>query len=123
MHESCCDYFSFALLFFLIDNVLAMRNLPCLGVASGNGLGGIGGKAAATAAMEAADATTASQPPHSTSSYFTTTYYHLTDDECMFLVSSQLFQSPFRTKPMFVYSTSKLDTKDPSLRNKFIINF
>ncbi|XP_030566641.1 paired box protein Pax-6 isoform X1 [Drosophila novamexicana] len=65
------------------DNVLAMRNLPCLGVAGGSGLGGIGGKAAATAAMEAAaDATTAPQPPHSTSSYFTTTYYHLTDDEC-----------------------------------------
>ncbi|XP_068154242.1 paired box protein Pax-6 isoform X1 [Drosophila tropicalis] len=64
------------------DNVIAMRNLPCLGVAGGSGLGGIGGKAAATAtAMEAADATTAPQP-HSTSSYFTTTYYHLTDDEC-----------------------------------------
>ncbi|BFG06723.1 paired box protein Pax-6 [Drosophila madeirensis] len=65
------------------DNVIAMRNLPCLGTASGSGLGGIGGKSATTmaAAMEAVDATTVSQP-HSTSSYFTTTYYHLTDDEC-----------------------------------------
>ncbi|XP_030379729.1 paired box protein Pax-6 [Scaptodrosophila lebanonensis] len=66
------------------DNVIAMRNLPCLGVASGSGLSSIGGKAAvagAANAMEAADATTAPQP-HSTSSYFTTTYYHLTDDEC-----------------------------------------
>ncbi|XP_017869085.1 PREDICTED: paired box protein Pax-6 isoform X1 [Drosophila arizonae] len=64
------------------DNALAMRNLPCLGVASGNGLAGIDAKAAATATMEVADATASPQPPHSTSSYFTTTYYHLTDDEC-----------------------------------------
>ncbi|XP_022217490.1 paired box protein Pax-6 isoform X2 [Drosophila obscura] len=64
------------------DNVIAMRNLPCLGTASGSGLG-IGGKSATTmaTAMEGVDAATVSQP-HSTSSYFTTTYYHLTDDEC-----------------------------------------
>lgn len=89
---------------FLIDNVLAMRNLPCLGVAGGSGLGGIGGKAAATAAMEAAaDATTAPQPPHSTSSYFTTTYYHLTDDECMSLFQSlsSYFHIPRSCKPYF----------------------
>ncbi|XP_017853703.1 paired box protein Pax-6 isoform X2 [Drosophila busckii] len=63
------------------DNILAMRNLPCLGVPSGSGLGGIGGKATTTVPMAAPDATTVPQP-HSTSSYFTTTYYHLTDDEC-----------------------------------------
>ncbi|KAH8406412.1 hypothetical protein KR222_005847 [Zaprionus bogoriensis] len=65
------------------DSVLAMRNLPCLSVASGAGAvgGAIGGKTtAATAAMEAADMNSASQPPHS--SYFATSYYHLTDDEC-----------------------------------------
>ncbi|XP_001352371.2 paired box protein Pax-6 isoform X1 [Drosophila pseudoobscura] len=58
------------------DNVIAMRNLPCLSTASGSGLGG-----KSATAMEAVDATTGAQP-HSTSSYFTTTYYHLTDDEC-----------------------------------------
>ncbi|KAH8272510.1 hypothetical protein KR044_013439 [Drosophila immigrans] len=65
------------------DNVLAMRNLPCLGVASAPGLNGMAAKATA-AAMEAADASTgtAAQQPHTTSSYFATTYYHLTDDEC-----------------------------------------
>nr|XP_016998557.2 paired box protein Pax-6 isoform X1 [Drosophila takahashii] len=61
------------------DNVIAMRNLPCLGAAGGSGLGGIAGKPSPT--MEAVEASTASQP-HSTSSYFATTYYHLTDDEC-----------------------------------------
>ncbi|XP_039496471.1 paired box protein Pax-6 isoform X1 [Drosophila santomea] len=61
------------------DNVIAMRNLPCLGTAGGSGLGGIAGKPSPT--MEAVEASTAAQP-HSTSSYFATTYYHLTDDEC-----------------------------------------
>ncbi|XP_052854980.1 paired box protein Pax-6 isoform X2 [Drosophila gunungcola] len=61
------------------DNVIAMRNLPCLGTAGGSGLGGIAGKPSPT--MEAVEAGPASQP-HSTSSYFATTYYHLTDDEC-----------------------------------------
>ncbi|XP_033168156.1 paired box protein Pax-6 isoform X2 [Drosophila mauritiana] len=61
------------------DNVIAMRNLPCLGTAGGSGLGGIAGKPSPT--MEAVEASTASHP-HSTSSYFATTYYHLTDDEC-----------------------------------------
>uniref|UniRef100_A0A6P4EMS5 Paired box protein Pax-6 isoform X3 n=1 Tax=Drosophila rhopaloa TaxID=1041015 RepID=A0A6P4EMS5_DRORH len=61
------------------DNVLAMRNLPCLGTAGGSGLGGITGKPSPT--MEGVETGTASQP-HSTSSYFATTYYHLTDDEC-----------------------------------------
>ncbi|XP_016967454.1 paired box protein Pax-6 isoform X1 [Drosophila biarmipes] len=61
------------------DNVIALRNLPCLGAAGGSGLGGIAGKPSPT--MEAVEASTASQP-HSTSSYFATTYYHLTDDEC-----------------------------------------
>ncbi|KAH8319350.1 hypothetical protein KR067_005014 [Drosophila pandora] len=64
------------------DNVIAMRNLPCLGTVGGSGFGGIGGKPTVTeSTMDAVDATTASQP-HSTSSYFTTTYYHLTEDEC-----------------------------------------
>ncbi|KAH8385435.1 hypothetical protein KR009_007710 [Drosophila setifemur] len=63
------------------DNVIAMRNLPCLNAVSGGGLGAIGGKHSTTdTSMEAVDANTAS--PHSTSSYFATTYYHLTDDEC-----------------------------------------
>ncbi|XP_017051423.2 LOW QUALITY PROTEIN: paired box protein Pax-6 [Drosophila ficusphila] len=61
------------------DNVIAMRNLPCLGAAGANGLGSIAGKPSPT--MEVVEASTASQP-HSTSSYFATTYYHLTDDEC-----------------------------------------
>lgn len=95
-----------------------MRNLPCLGVASGNGLGGIGGKAAATAAMEAADATTAPQPPHSTSSYFTTTYYHLTDDECMFLVSSQIFQSTFIFNSYLLIADVKLSSIKMLLKKK-----
>lgn len=71
-------------LLFIIDSILAMRNLPCVGIPSGTGpSGAIDGKtAAATAAMEASDVKTAHQPPHSTSSYFATTYYHLTDDEC-----------------------------------------
>lgn len=61
-----------------------MRNLPCVGVASGAGLSGVIDSKAATvtAAMETSDVTAAPQPPHSTSSYFATTYYHLTDDEC-----------------------------------------
>ncbi|KAH8389122.1 hypothetical protein KR215_005289 [Drosophila sulfurigaster] len=65
------------------DNVLAMRNLPCLGVASTPGLSGMVAKATA-AGMETADGTTGAVPqqPHTTSSYFATTYYHLTDDEC-----------------------------------------
>lgn len=60
------------------DNVLAMRNLPCLSVTSATGQNG----KSATASMEAADTNAAPQPPHATSSYFATTYYHLTDDEC-----------------------------------------
>lgn len=67
-----------------------MRNLPCVGVASGAGLSGaIDSKTAeANAAMEPSDVTTAPQPPHSTSSYFATTYYHLTDDECTSFLST-----------------------------------
>ncbi|KAH8236305.1 hypothetical protein KR032_006879 [Drosophila birchii] len=63
------------------DNVIAMRNLPCLDAANGiSGLGGIPGKT--STAMESVEANVTASQPHSTSSYFATTYYHLTDDEC-----------------------------------------
>ncbi|KAH8384953.1 paired box protein Pax-6 [Drosophila serrata] len=63
------------------DNVIAMRNLPCLDAANGiGGLGSIPGKT--PMGMESVEANVTASQPHSTSSYFTTTYYHLTDDEC-----------------------------------------
>ncbi|KAL9873538.1 paired box protein Pax-6 isoform X3 [Glossina fuscipes] len=65
------------------DNVISMKNIPCLGVTGSGGDVGAEGITTGKAATAVLDPTTAeaTATPHA-STYFASTYYHLNDDEC-----------------------------------------
>ncbi|KAI9575573.1 hypothetical protein GQX74_011375 [Glossina fuscipes] len=64
------------------DNVISMKNIPCLGVTGSGGDVGAEGITTGKAATAVLDPTTAeaTATPHA-STYFASTYYHLNDDE------------------------------------------
>uniref|UniRef100_A0A1A9UMB6 Uncharacterized protein n=1 Tax=Glossina austeni TaxID=7395 RepID=A0A1A9UMB6_GLOAU len=89
------------------DNVISMKNIPCLGVTgSGSDVGaeGITTGKAATAVLDPTTAE-ATATPHA-STYFASTYYHLNDDECMLKEKINLiyqFDSFYHVKDMIYF--------------------
>uniref|UniRef100_A0A1A9WQ90 Uncharacterized protein n=1 Tax=Glossina brevipalpis TaxID=37001 RepID=A0A1A9WQ90_9MUSC len=95
------------------DNVISMKNIPCLGVASSGGDVGAAGITTGKAATAVLDPTTAeaTTTPHA-STYFASTYYHLNDDECMLTQKIKLY---LKCHLKLVYSLAFIYTNTFSL--------
>uniref|UniRef100_A0A1A9ZM36 Uncharacterized protein n=1 Tax=Glossina pallidipes TaxID=7398 RepID=A0A1A9ZM36_GLOPL len=90
------------------DNVISMKNIPCLGVTGSGGDVGAEGITTGKAATAVLDPTTAeaTATPHA-STYFASTYYHLNDDE--------LFRAAFRTACYWSTSSTQIFGNFPTV--------